>query len=54
MKYFLRDLFEGDLVEYGLLRSLVIGKLNETNREMLKELKLAEDERLRVKDLASR
>jgi len=40
-------------VEYVLLRSSVIGKLNETNREMLKELKLAEYEGLRVKDLAS-
>lgn len=40
-------------MEYVLLRSSVIGKLNETNRGMLKELKLAEDEGLRVNDLAS-
>lgn len=40
-------------MEYVVLRSSVIGKLNETKREILEELEMAEGDGMRVKDLAS-
>jgi len=50
---FLGDFLRWIDVEYVVLRSSVIGKLNETKREIVEELEMADGDGMRVKDLAS-